>query len=52
MATRTTTELLLDDDAQLERWAKRYGASGALALAEAVRGLLWRSTPHSEGRSP
>jgi hypothetical protein len=44
-------KFFLDDDAQLERWANRYGASGALALAEEVRGLPWRSTPHSaEGR--
>jgi hypothetical protein len=43
-------KFFLDDDAQLERWANRYGASGALALAEEVRGLPWRSPPHSEGR--
>jgi len=31
----------LDDEEALNRWADRYGASGARALAEALRPLPW-----------
>jgi hypothetical protein len=37
-------KFFLDDDDWLKRWADRYGASGALALAQELRPLPWRSS--------
>jgi Domain of unknown function (DUF6875) len=36
-------KFFLDDRAWLKRWAQRYGASGAEALAEELRRLPWRT---------
>jgi hypothetical protein len=36
-------KFFLDDEAWLELWAQRYGASGAEALAEERRNLPWRT---------
>jgi uncharacterized protein DUF6875 len=38
----------LDDDDWLALWARRYGASGTLALAEELRSLPWRGAPSPE----
>jgi hypothetical protein len=35
-------KFFLDDDDWLDLWARRYQASGAVALAEELRGLPWR----------
>jgi hypothetical protein len=37
-------KFFLDDPDWLERWARRYGESGAQALAEELRRLPWRAT--------
>ena len=37
-------KFFLDDDDSLNRWASRYGESGAQALAEELRHLPWRAT--------
>jgi hypothetical protein len=37
-------KFFLDDDAWLARWADRYGAEGARALAAELRELPWRAT--------
>ena len=39
----TDWKFFLDDDASLDRWAQRYGASGAEALAGELRRLPWRA---------
>jgi hypothetical protein len=36
-------KFFLDDDASLDRWAQRFGASGAEALASELRRLPWRA---------
>jgi hypothetical protein len=36
-------KFFLDDEAWVELWAQRYGASGAEALAEELRRLPWRT---------
>ena len=36
-------KFFLDDDDWLNRWAHRYGESGARALAEELRRLPWRA---------
>ena len=36
-------KFFLDDDDSLNRWASRYGESGAQALAEELRHLPWRA---------
>ena len=36
-------KFFLDDESWLDRWADRYGASGARALAEELRPLPWRA---------
>jgi hypothetical protein len=36
-------KFFLDDEAWLGLWAQRYGASGAVALAEELRRLPWRT---------
>ena len=36
-------KFFLDDEAWLELWVQRYGASGAEALAEELRRLPWRA---------
>jgi hypothetical protein len=36
-------KFFLDDEDQLNRWAARYGAAGAQALAEELRHLPWRA---------
>jgi hypothetical protein len=36
-------KFFLDDDDWLNRWAHRYGGSGARALAEELRRLPWRA---------
>jgi hypothetical protein len=36
-------KFFLDDDEWLNLWARRYGESGALALAEELRRLPWRA---------
>jgi hypothetical protein len=38
-------KFFLDDDEWLNRWARRYGESGAQALAEELRRLPWRAQP-------
>jgi hypothetical protein len=38
-------KFFLDDDEWLKLWARRYGESGAQALAEELRRLPWRSQP-------
>ena len=38
-------KFFLDNEAWLELWAKRYGASGARALATELRRLPWRAQP-------
>jgi hypothetical protein len=43
-AVITDWKFFLDDDACLNRWAKRYGASGAEALAAELRRLPWRAS--------
>jgi hypothetical protein len=40
-------KFFLDDDEWLDLWARRYGASGARALAEELRRLPWREHPGS-----
>jgi len=37
-----TTNLFLDDEEWLNLWARRYGDSGAQALAAELRHLPWR----------
>jgi hypothetical protein len=37
-------KFFLDDDEWLNFWARRYGTSGALALAEELRRLPWRGS--------
>jgi len=39
----TDWKFFLDDDASLDRWAQRFGASGAEALASELRRLPWRA---------
>jgi hypothetical protein len=36
-------KFFLDNEDWLGRWARRYGESGALALAEQLRRLPWRT---------
>ena len=36
-------KFFLDDESWLDRWADRYGPSGARALAEELRPLPWRA---------
>jgi hypothetical protein len=38
-------KFFLDDDEWLDLWARRYGESGALALAAELRRLPWRAQP-------
>ena len=38
-------KFFLDDEAWLELWVQRYGASGAQALATELRRLPWRAQP-------
>jgi hypothetical protein len=38
-------KFFLDDDEWLNLWARRYGESGAQALAEELRRLPWRAQP-------
>jgi hypothetical protein len=38
-------KFFLDDDEWLNLWARRYGESGALALAGELRRLPWREQP-------
>jgi hypothetical protein len=38
-------KFFLDDDEWLNLWARRYGESGAQALAEELRRLPWRANP-------
>jgi hypothetical protein len=40
-------KFFLDDEAWLNRWAHRYGESGAHALAEELRPLPWRERGHA-----
>ena len=35
-------KFFLDDDTLLERWARRFGASGTVALGQQLRRLPWR----------
>jgi hypothetical protein len=42
-AVITDWKFFLDDDSWLNRWAQRYGASGAEALATELRHLPWRA---------
>jgi hypothetical protein len=37
-------KFVLEDDALFDLWARRFGESGALALAEELRRLPWRTT--------
>ena len=37
-------KFFLDDDNWLNKWAGRYGESGAQALAEELRQLPWRAS--------
>jgi hypothetical protein len=46
LAVITDWKFFLDDEDALNRWARRYGESGAQALAERLRQLPWR-TSHS-----
>ena len=41
-------KFFLDDDDWLALWARRYGASGSLALAEQLRRMPWRGGPAPE----
>ena len=41
-------KFFVEDDASLERWARHFGPSAAIALGEELRRLPWR-TPHSGG---
>jgi hypothetical protein len=43
-AVITDWKFFLDDDAWLNRWAQRYGASGVEALATELRQLPWRAS--------
>ena len=40
-------KFFLDDDDWLNLWVHRYGESGALALAEELRDLPWRTDPRT-----
>jgi hypothetical protein len=42
-AVRTDWKFFLEDDDWFTRWARRFGESGAQALAEELRRLPWRS---------
>jgi hypothetical protein len=44
-------KFFIDDDAWLERWAQRFGESGAEALARELRPLPWRAGGESRSRS-
>jgi hypothetical protein len=44
LAVISDWKFFLDDDDWLNRWAGRYGESGALALAEELRQLPWRAS--------
>lgn len=43
LAVISDWKFFLDDDEWLDRWAGRYEASGARALAEELRPLPWRA---------
>ena len=43
LAVNSDWKFFLDDDEWLDRWAGRYEASGARALAEELRPLPWRA---------
>jgi hypothetical protein len=44
-------KFFVDDDVMLGLWAHRFGGSGALALAEELRGLPWRARSTTDRRS-
>jgi hypothetical protein len=44
LAVITDWKFFVDDEAWLSRWAGRYGAAGAQALAEELRRLPWRES--------
>lgn len=44
LAVITDWKFFLDDEDSLNRWARRYGDSGALALAKELRQLPWRTS--------
>jgi hypothetical protein len=41
-------KFFLDDGDWLSLWARRFGEAAIHALAEELRGLPWRASPHSE----
>ena len=45
-------KFFIDDDAWLNRWAHRYGESGARALAEELRRLPWRGRGEGSPAEP
>jgi hypothetical protein len=44
LAVITDWKFFLDDEDWLNRWAGRYGAAGAQAVAEELRQLPWRAS--------
>ncbi|HEX8105159.1 MAG TPA: hypothetical protein VF533_21245 [Solirubrobacteraceae bacterium] len=38
-------KFFIDDDAALDRWARRVGAAGAIAVAKQLRRFPWRANP-------